>query len=257
MALLQNIVFLSQYPLKQRGAILTQEKSFFNRSDEQMNKYCSDGNTLSNKSGIPNGYEAPYSWSWPIKAGGLSAYTSVNGTGALTSTSFSQGVALTSLAPRILGQGVVTSSLTMIVQLLTDLSGDCSLTATMQSAMRMAADLVGEGDVSGALGLIAWCISDITGSGTADGSILRGDMYMDADITSTGDLVTAASCAKAVWDALLSEHLSSGSTGEALNAAGGAGDPWITTLPGGYTNSQAGAIIDKILKLSKLTFYTK
>lgn len=54
---------------------------------------------------------------------------------------------------------------------------------------------------------------------------------------------SAASIADAVWDEALSGHLSAGSTGEALNAAGGAGDPWVTSLPGSYSAGQAGYIV--------------
>lgn len=58
---------------------------------------------------------------------------------------------------------------------------------------------------------------------------------------------TAAAVADAVWDEALSGHLGAGSTGEALNAAGGAGDPWITSLPGSYTSGQAGYILGTFL----------
>lgn len=54
---------------------------------------------------------------------------------------------------------------------------------------------------------------------------------------------TAAAIADAVWDEALSGHLSAGSTGEALNAAGAAGDPWTTSLPGAYGAGSAGYII--------------
>ena len=54
---------------------------------------------------------------------------------------------------------------------------------------------------------------------------------------------TAAAIAGAVWDEILSAHLGSGSTGEALNAAGAAGDPWATALPGAYGAGSAGKII--------------
>jgi hypothetical protein len=47
----------------------------------------------------------------------------------------------------------------------------------------------------------------------------------------------------AVWDATLANHLDAGSTGEALNAAGAAGDPWITALPGAYGAGSAGFIV--------------
>ncbi len=46
-----------------------------------------------------------------------------------------------------------------------------------------------------------------------------------------------------VWDDTLAEHLASGSTGAALNAAGGAGDPWSTALPGAYGAGTAGKIV--------------
>lgn len=58
-----------------------------------------------------------------------------------------------------------------------------------------------------------------------------------------GSAPTAAQIADAVWDEILSGHAISGSTGEALSAAGGAGDPWITALPGSYSAGQAGYIV--------------
>lgn len=45
------------------------------------------------------------------------------------------------------------------------------------------------------------------------------------------------------WDVALASHVDSGSTGEALNAAGAAGDPWITALPGAYGAGTAGYIL--------------
>ena len=65
--------------------------------------------------------------------------------------------------------------------------------------------------------------------------------------TQLGALPTAAENADAVWDEALSGHLSAGSTGEALNAAGAAGDPWTTSLPGAYSSGQAGHIIGTYL----------
>lgn len=58
-----------------------------------------------------------------------------------------------------------------------------------------------------------------------------------------GSVPTASEVADAVWDEVLSGHLTAGTTGNALNAAGSAGDPWATTLPGAYTGSQAGKLI--------------
>lgn len=54
---------------------------------------------------------------------------------------------------------------------------------------------------------------------------------------------TAGAVADAVWDEVLSGHLTGGTTGAGLNAASSAGDPWATTLPGAYSAGTAGNII--------------
>lgn len=54
---------------------------------------------------------------------------------------------------------------------------------------------------------------------------------------------TVGQIADAVWDETLADHLGVGSTGSALNAAGSAGDPWNTALPGAYGAGTAGKII--------------
>jgi len=56
-------------------------------------------------------------------------------------------------------------------------------------------------------------------------------------------LPTAAENADATWDEALSEHTNVGSAGAGLSAAGSAGDPWATTLPGSYGAGTAGKII--------------
>lgn len=78
-------------------------------------------------------------------------------------------------------------------------------------------------------------------SGRIDASV--GAMATDT-ITSAALAASAVGeIADGVWDEPLAGHLAAGSTGEALNAAGGAGDPWITNLPGAYTAGQAGFIL--------------
>jgi hypothetical protein len=59
--------------------------------------------------------------------------------------------------------------------------------------------------------------------------------------------VTVDNVVAGVWNATLADYLSAGSTGAALSAAGGAGDPWITTLPGAYATGSAGDIIGNLL----------
>jgi hypothetical protein len=66
--------------------------------------------------------------------------------------------------------------------------------------------------------------------------------------TQLGALPTAAENADAVWEEAVADHSgTSGSTAESLAAAGGSGDPWVTSLPGSYTGTQAGKILADIL----------
>lgn len=54
---------------------------------------------------------------------------------------------------------------------------------------------------------------------------------------------TAAQIADAVWDEPIADHLTAGSTGARLNAAGSAGDPWATTGLGSYPAGSAGKLL--------------
>lgn len=82
-------------------------------------------------------------------------------------------------------------------------------------------------------------------SGRIDASV--GAMATDV-LTATALAASAtAEIADAVWDEALSGHLTAGSTGNALNAAGSAGDPWSTSIPGAYGAGSAGYIIGTYL----------
>jgi hypothetical protein len=91
-------------------------------------------------------------------------------------------------------------------------------------------------------------------SGLATSSALATtDGKVDSILTDTGTTIPAqisglnnlssTDVEDAVWDATMADHLISGSTGAALNAAGAAGDPWSTSLPGAYGAGTAGYII--------------
>lgn len=69
-----------------------------------------------------------------------------------------------------------------------------------------------------------------------------------------------AEIADAVWDELLAGHAGVGSAGAALSAAGSAGDPWSTALPGAYGAGTAGKIIGDNLNAtitSRMATYTQ
>lgn len=69
-------------------------------------------------------------------------------------------------------------------------------------------------------------------------------------VVTPGDI---SDIADAVWDEAIAGHLTAGSTGATLNAAGSAGDPWITPLPGAYAAGTAGNIIGNRLDVAVST----
>lgn len=81
---------------------------------------------------------------------------------------------------------------------------------------------------------------------TVSGVAGEGVVWQEvADTERVSDLndPTAASVADAVWDEAVAGHAGVGSTGAALSAAGGSGDPWGTALPGAYGAGTAGALL--------------
>lgn len=100
--------------------------------------------------------------------------------------------------------------------------------------------------VTGALSARAIGTDAIDADALADGAITSGVFAADS-ITATA-LATSAGeeIADKVWDEAIATHLASGSTGEALNNAGGSGNPWITDIATGYTGTQAGNILNQV-----------
>ena len=78
--------------------------------------------------------------------------------------------------------------------------------------------------------------------GIVDAILVDTGTDIPASIAALNDL-SAEDAADAVWDELVADHLGAGTTGASLNAAGAAGDPWITLLPGAYAPGTAGYII--------------
>ena len=125
------------------------------------------------------------------------------------------------------------------VKTATDVETD---TADIQT--RLPAALV-SGRIDASVGAMASAV--LTATAIASDAITAAKIAADAIGASELAADAVAEIADAVWDEVLSGHLTAGSTGNALNAAGSAGDPWSTTLPGSYTGSQAGKMLSDIL----------
>lgn len=113
------------------------------------------------------------------------------------------------------------------------------------------------GNVNGSVGSVTGSVGSVTGAvGSVTGNV-------GGNVTGTiGGLAAGGTTAveNAVWNTVLASHLTAGSTGAALNAAGSAGDPWITALPGAYGAGTAGNIVGNNLNAtitSRMASYTQ
>lgn len=122
------------------------------------------------------------------------------------------------------------------------------------------------GSVTGAVGSVTGAVGSVTGMTASDvgaikaktdnlpaapastTNITAGTITTVTNLTNAptaGDLTATmkASVEAAVWDATMASHLTAGTTGNKLNAAASAGDPWLTNLPGAYGAGTAGKIV--------------
>ena len=142
-----------------------------------------------------------------------------------------------------------------------NLSGSVgSVTGSVGSVTGSVGSVTGAvGSVTGAVGSVTGAVASVTAAVTlptmptnwvtatgiaASALNGKGDWLLSSGYTAPP---SAATIGAAVWDVTLASHLSAGSTGLALNAAGSAGDPWSTSLPGAYGAGTAGKILGSYL----------
>jgi hypothetical protein len=192
-------------------------------------------------SGLPQGYNTHYSWALPKTTGGIASILNANGTGSLSADALAVKLAEAGLT----GTGELTAIGELVVSLIAAINGTGGVSAAnLQAFLNAVASISGSGGMSSVtLSGIGAAIAAITGSGTTAGSTLTGRGACSADIVVTGTGLSTANVGKAVWEYLISGNEAQ----DLLSAAGSAGDPWITPLPGAYTPGTAGHTLGNLL----------
>jgi hypothetical protein len=93
----------------------------------------------------------------------------------------------------------------------------------------------------------AWLTPLIAGTPDVNTRLAGGTAWGSGAITA-GSVAAGALTAigGGVWDISIASHLTGGTTGNALNSAGAAGDPWSTVIPGAYSAGTAGHIVGRL-----------
>lgn len=180
----------------------------------------------------PTGYYPSGTWVIPQKAGELSTYYNLVGTGTISFANLAGGK---HGEATLTGSGTISNAdLGLIVQLVAALTGLGTLSGSIIGQISAAASLTGTGTLSGNLGALGGLVAALTGSGTVAAAI-QALGNMSADITTTGDLLTTSNVGPAVWSAIASENNTPLTMGEQLNNAGAGGNPWDQVIESGYT----------------------
>ena len=217
------------------GSAVSNNRSNYNQVGAAKNKFTST--PYYKLSSVPDGTEPPNSFEIARKGGGLATFNLLNSTGTLTAN-LAMGLAheaalfgsgtisaadlqlLAQLNAALVGAGTLAGTATVTVALNSSVTGAGSITAdmTLITASELAANLAGAGDLVGSLQILAGMTASIIGAGsvTADAT---GILSMGADIDSAGDLVTAQTCAAAVWNSTAAAFNDASSMGNLQNQA--------------------------------------
>jgi len=242
--LLGNYSVLNKSPGRFLGGSTTSVevavRSSFNKSGANRNVVFGEGYTTAlSLFARPTGYAPSATWMIPMVRGQIGTGPSIIGSGSM----FGSGALGVNQSASLTGAGDITSAIgALVVSAIASLIGSGDLSATMIGKLEAAASLAGSGDLSGAIGALASLLASLTGAGA-----LAGTPYaigsMGADITVSGAGLSTANVGQAVW-----EYLISGTEAQdLLAAAGSAGDPWITALPGAYAAGTAGHTVGNLL----------
>jgi hypothetical protein len=108
-------------------------------------------------------------------------------------------------------------------------------------------DWANVGTPGSTVNLTATTVSGVTTVATATNVTTVNGLAANVITASAVATDAGAEIAAAVWDLATVGHTTSGTFGAAMNAAGSAGDPWATSLPGAYGAGTAGRLVGRSL----------
>jgi hypothetical protein len=197
--LIGNYSVLSKHPGRDIGGGAT--GLGYNRGDRPKTSMMRGAFTSGNwsaKSGIPDGYRAPYAWMLPIKPGAISARNSIVGAGDLTAA-VAGGL---NAEADLTGSGDLDATGQLIISMVASLVGSGDITnADAVAFLQLAASLAGAGDIAASLNALGAAAAALSGDGEAAATI-NALGTLAASLVVTGDALSTANVADAILDAL-------------------------------------------------------
>jgi len=242
-------------------SVLNKSHAFFTNGTATAGAYAA--NTKSNRTGpsvlsarrinlaprssIPEGYNLGEAYLGPIKSGGLATGLRILGESSLTATAITARLSTASLS----GAASLSASLAVLTPGAATLNGAATLTANVAAVSSLASALTGAATLSANLSSIVPLAASLSGAATMSPN-LTGVGRLEAVIdVGAGDVLSPNSLANAVWDTVIAEHQTAGTTGKALSDAGGAGNPWAADTSTNNDPGTFGALVQKLLKFTQ------
>lgn len=194
-------------------------------------------------SGYPNGAIHPESFILPQKTGSLASYT--RSASALDDTTANLIPAMPMIASSSMSLAVTNAQLDQIFQIIA--SGTLALTGSASIASAVSALASGSIVLSGSaqLGGIIPIYANSSMALTAN-VVLTALAFMEAEAGGPTPL-SPEGLANAVLDALLADHNTTGTVGEALNNVRASGNPWSSDLASNNTDGTFGKKVQELL----------
>ncbi len=191
----------------------------------------------------PEGYVHPQAWILPQKPGSLKVYPAAQ----VTVTAAANLNIGRPLAGDVTVDFTTSANLDMVVAFSGSATIDFTVAASLDGIVNVSGDATIDFSPTASLDMLVALVGSSPFSFTLSGS-QSGVTSLTGSITPFTEL-SPQNLAASVWSALTGDYDAAGTFGAAMAAAGSAGDPWSTTLPGAYTDEQAGAIIYLVQQL--------
>jgi hypothetical protein len=213
----------------------------------RLNMYAGEGG-IDDTSGIPNGYNMGGASLQPLKAGGMSSYNPAILNLVSDNADAKMGKALEGSATLSIVN--TNAQADQIVPMIADAAlviakDNAAMSAGVQAAADSTMTITPSASLGGIIPATATAACAITPN--LDMTALA---FMIAEAGGPTEL-SPQGLANAVWDTVLADHVDAGTTGAALNDAGGAGNPWSADLSSNNTPGTFGNFVQKLLSVAK------
>lgn len=218
------------------------------RKGAQKNRFLG---AFSKLAGTPNGYSHPGSWVLPLTGGGMSSYKQMETSIVTTLAELAGGINAES---NIIGSISITQAqLDQIANLTAAITGNINVTqAQLAAVSALQASITASMTITDAqLGAIIDMLASLNASFNLTNANNFATANIEADLSVTTGTATPQQIAAEVWDTILADHQTVGSTGKALNDAGSAGNPWSASLSSNNTPGTFGYFVQKLLTVAK------